>query len=48
MKSAMIRNIPDEIHKEFRIMCLEKGVSMNSELVRLMKQAVEEYKKRKL
>jgi len=41
----MIRDIPDELHKKFKIMCVEKGVSMNAELLRLIKEAVDKYKK---
>jgi len=47
MKTTMIRKVPDDIHKDFRIMCFEKSVSMNTELLRLMKEAVEKYRKQK-
>ncbi len=46
MKTTMIRKVPDDVHKDFRIMCFEKGVSMNTELLRLMKEAVEKYRKK--
>ena len=48
MKRTMLRNIPEDVHKDFKIMCVEKGVSMNAELLRLMKEAVEKYRKSKL
>ena len=48
MGTTIIRDIPDELHKAFKMMCLEKDTSMNAELIRLIKQAVEEYKRRKL
>jgi len=47
MKTTMIRKIPDDIHRDFRIMCLKKDVSMNTELLRMIKEAVEKYRKEK-
>jgi len=48
MKKILIRNVPEELHKKLRIMCLEKGTSMNQELIRLIQDAVEKYRKVKL
>jgi plasmid stability protein len=48
MKRIMIRDVPDDIHKDFRIMCLKKDVSMNQELLRMIKEAVEKYRKSKI
>ena len=41
MKNTIIRNIPDDIHRDFKVMCAKKGVSINQELIRLMKEAVD-------
>ena len=47
MKRAMIRDIPDDIHKDFKILCVEKSVSMNQELLKMIREAVEKYRKKK-
>ena len=44
MKRTMIRDIPDNIHKDFKLMCVEKEVSMNRELLRLIKEEVERFR----
>jgi len=43
-----IREIPDELHKDFKIMCVDKKISMNDLVIQLMKEAVEKYKQKKL
>ena len=48
MKQVLIRNVPEELHKNLRIMCLEKGLSMNQELIRLIQEAVEKHRKGKV
>ncbi|MHA1782017.1 MAG: FitA-like ribbon-helix-helix domain-containing protein [Promethearchaeota archaeon] len=47
MKTLIIRNIPDDVHKKFKIMCAEKDTSMNQEIIKLMKEAVDKYFKKK-
>ena len=45
MKRTIIRDIPDDIHKDFKIMCVEKEISMNKELLRMIQEAVKKYRK---
>jgi len=47
MKRTIIRDIPDDIHQDFKIMCVKKDISMNKELLRMIKEAVEKYRKEK-
>lgn len=46
MKRTMVRDIPEDIHRDFKVMCVQKGVSMNAELLRLIREAVEGYRKK--
>jgi len=48
MKSIMIRNVPEELHKEFKILCVKRGVSINEQLLNLMRKEVEKDQKKKL
>ncbi len=41
MAEMRIRNIPEQLHKQFRILCIRDGVSINDLIIRLMKEAVE-------
>jgi plasmid stability protein len=36
----MIRNVPDELHKQLRLVALQRGVSMNALLIELIKAVV--------
>ena len=47
MKRAMIRDIPEDIYRDFKIMCVEKDISMNKELLRMIKETVEKYREKK-
>ena len=48
MKTIMIRNVPEDLHKEFKILCVKKGVSINEQLLLLMRKEVEKEQKKKL
>ena len=37
-----IRDIPDDLHRAFRLLCVGQGVSMNQALLELMRRAVAE------
>ena len=36
MKTILIRNIPDEVHKDFKIHCAQIGLSQNEVINRLI------------
>ncbi len=40
MPSIIIRDIDEELRKRLRIICLEKGISMNQQLKQLVKDFV--------
>ena len=44
MKTIMIRNVPDDVHKKLRHLAVEKDVSMNVLLNQLIEKAVKENK----
>ena len=48
MANINLRDIPDDLVKQFKICCLEKDTSMRKEIIRLMKEVVEKVKKGKL
>ena len=37
MKAMLIKDVPDEVNREFRIRCLEVGITMKEGILRLMK-----------
>jgi len=39
-----IKNIPEDLHKRFRILCIQESVSLNEKIIQLMKEAVEKGK----
>ena len=46
MKKILISKIPEGLHQAFKIMCVEKNISMNAELLRLIKDEVGKYRKK--
>jgi len=48
MKSIMIRNVPEDLHREFKILCVKKEVSINEQLLNLMRKEVEKEQKKKV
>lgn len=48
MKTIMIRNVPEELHKEFKILCVKRGLSINEQLLNLMRKEVEKEQKKKV
>ena len=40
-----IRNVPKEIHREFKLQCVKEGVSMNGKLIALIEQTVNRHAK---
>lgn len=41
MKYIMVREVPDNVHKAFKLLCVERGKSINSEVIRLIREEVE-------
>ena len=39
-KIIMIRNVPEEPHKQLRLVALQRGVSMNALLIEQIKEVV--------
>ncbi len=45
MKEMRIRGVPDDLHREFKILCTKNDMSMNEYLIKLMKEELERRKK---
>jgi plasmid stability protein len=43
MAEMRIRNIPENLHKRFKMMCVDEGTSINEKAIRLIKEAVEKW-----
>ena len=39
-KTIMIRNVPEELHKQLRFVALQRGISMNALLIEQIKELV--------
>jgi len=39
-----VYNIPEGLHKQFKILCVQEGITMNQKIIELMRQAVEKGK----
>jgi plasmid stability protein len=46
MSNINVRNIPDEMHREFKSICARRGISMNDMLIQLIQRLVDEEGKR--
>ena len=44
MGNIVIKSVPDDLKKEFKMMCVDKNVSMSAKIIELLKQEVEHYK----
>jgi plasmid stability protein len=42
----MIRNVPEDLHKEFKILCVKRGVSINKLMLDLMRKEVDKEQKK--
>lgn len=40
MKTMIVRNVPEDLHRAFKALCVQRGVSMNAEIVRLIRESV--------
>ena len=41
MKVVTVRNVPDDLHKAFKIICAEEDTSINSKVIELMREYVD-------
>ncbi len=46
MKTILIREIPEKLHKDFKRLCFYSEISMNQKLKELMEKAIKEEKNR--
>ena len=42
--TIMVRNLPEDIKREFKSQCAEKGKTMQDEIVRLIRAAIKDNK----
>ena len=40
------RDVPDDLHKRFKVLCVEHGVSMNAKVIGLIREFVEREEKK--
>jgi plasmid stability protein len=43
MAEMRIRNIPENLHKRFKMLCVDERVSINEKIIQLVKEAVEKW-----
>jgi plasmid stability protein len=43
MAEMRIRNIPENLHKRFKMLCVDEGISINEKVIRLVKEAVDKW-----
>jgi len=41
MKQILIRKVPEELHRAFKTLCAKQGVSMQDEIMLLMRKELE-------
>ncbi len=46
MKDMRIREVPDELHLKFKLLCVKKKISMNKQLIKMMKKEIEKEDKK--
>ena len=46
MKDMRIREVPDDLHLKFKLLCVKKKISMNQYLIQMIKKEVEEEEKK--
>jgi hypothetical protein len=39
-----VYNVPERVHREFKLLCVRESKSMNAKLIELMEKAIEESK----
>ena len=46
MKQFIVRNIPDDVHRAFKVLCAGQEISLQDKMVVLMKAAIEADKRK--
>lgn len=46
MKDMRIREVPDELHLKFKLLCVKKKISMNDYLIKMMEKEIEKEDKK--
>ena len=46
MKDIRIKEVPDEVHLKFKLLCVKKKITMNQYFITLMEKAVEKEEKK--
>ncbi len=46
MVKMITRDIPDDLHKRFKLVCVEQGISMNKQIIELIRKHVERQEKK--
>jgi hypothetical protein len=47
MKDMRIKEVPDELHLKFKLLCVKKKITMNNYLLKLLEEEVEREDKKK-
>jgi len=42
MKTFLLKNIPDEVHRKFKVYCAQKENTMREELIRFMNRVIKQ------
>jgi plasmid stability protein len=47
MKQIMVRDVPDDLHVEFKLLCVRKGISMNRRIIELIREDLKKTKEKR-
>ena len=45
MKQIMVRDVPENLHIEFKLLCVKRGISMNRRIIELIREDLKKEKK---
>lgn len=48
MKDMRIKEVPDELHYQFKLLCVKKKITMNKYLIRMLEKEIEKEDKKEL
>ena len=46
MKQIMVRDVPDDLHIEFKLLCVKREISMNRRIIELMREDLKKTKEK--
>ncbi len=46
MVEMFLRNVPNDLHRRFKLICVEQGISMNKQIIELIRKHVERQEKK--